>query len=212
MIFAILPVKDPRSAKQRLASLLSDAEREWLARAMYEEMLAKLCATRGFDGVLVITNDETAARRARESGADVVEEREQISHSHSADTAARKARELGADAVALLPIDVPLVTVQELDELAVAAQHGVLIVPSADGTGTNALVRTPPDAIPSRFGPGSLQAHLEEARSRGVAARVVRPPGLLFDVDTPEDVEELLVRAPESRIAGLLHSKWARSK
>jgi 2-phospho-L-lactate guanylyltransferase len=84
----------------------------------------------------------------------------------------------------------------------------VIIVPSSDGTGTNALVRTPPDAIDSCFGPGSFRAHLDQARQRGVPATVVRPAGLLFDIDTPEDVEELLRRAPDSRTAQWLRTQW----
>jgi 2-phospho-L-lactate guanylyltransferase len=207
VIFAIIPVKAPQNAKQRLSAVLSAEQREQLARAMYEETLIKACAARGFDRVIVATSDQIAACRAREYGATVFEEGDQISHSHSADAAARKAIELGADSIVLLPIDVPLVTINEIEELATAAVPGVLIVPSADGTGTNALVRTPPDVILSRFGPGSLDAHLAEARARGATARIVRPPGLLFDIDTPEDVAELLVRAPECRIAQMLQTK-----
>jgi len=88
----------------------------------------------------------------------------------------------------------------------------VIIVPSADGTGTNALVRTPPDAIESRFGKDSFRAHLEQARVRGIAAEVMRPPDIVFDVDTPEDVAALLSRAPDCRTAALLRAQrtqWA---
>lgn len=207
MIFCIIPVKAPQNAKQRLSALVPAAEREQLARAMYEEILVKACAARGFDRVIVVTCDAEAACRARECGATVFEERDQISHSHSADAAARNSIGLGAETVVLLPIDVPLVSVREIEELAEAAAPGVVIVPSADGTGTNALVRTPPDAIPSRFGPGSFEAHLEEARTRGVTSRIIRSPGLLFDIDTPEDVAELLARAPESRVARRLRKQ-----
>jgi 2-phospho-L-lactate guanylyltransferase (CobY/MobA/RfbA family) len=106
----------------------------------------------------------------------------------------------------LVPIDVPLVTREDFTRLAGAARPGVVVVPSADGTGTNALARTPPDVIESRFGPGSFLAHLDQARSRGVAAEVLRLPGLMFDIDTPEDVAELLVRAPDSPVACFLRS------
>jgi len=67
-------------------------------------------------------------------------------------------------------------------------------------------VRTPPDVIQSRFGPGSFRAHLDQARSKGVEADVLRLPGLMFDIDTPEDVAELLERAPESPVASFLRS------
>lgn len=215
MIFALLPVKSPRNAKQRLGSLLDPEQREALARAMFEEMLEKVAAARGIDRVMVVTSDAAAARHARRCGALVFEEEEQRSHSHSADAATRRAIELGADAVALLPIDVPLATVAEIERLvrmngrAGCASPLLRIVPSADGTGTNALVRTPPDVIPSCFGPGSFFAHLEKARAREVPVEVLRPPGLVFDVDTPEDVAELLARAPECRAARLLREQCA---
>lgn len=204
MIFAVLPVKAPVNAKQRLSALLTPRQRERLARLMYEDVLAKLCTARGFDRVAVITSDSLAAAHARRSGALVFEEAEQRGHSHSADDAARRALALGARTVLLAPIDVPLVTVAEIEELAAAARHGVVIVPSSDGTGTNALLRTPPDAIDSRFGPGSFALHLEQARLRGVHAEVARPAGLTFDLDTPEDAVELLRRAPDCPVARYL--------
>jgi 2-phospho-L-lactate guanylyltransferase len=157
----------------------------------------------------VVTSDAEAADHARRLGVWVFSEREQRSHSASADAAARHAGELGAASVLLAPIDVPLVSSQDFEALAAAARPGVVIVPSADGTGTNALVRTPPDVIPSCFGPGSFQSHLRAARERGVPAEVLRLPGLMFDVDTPEDLAELLARAPESRAARFLSARCA---
>ena len=209
MIFALLPVKAPGQAKQRLNGFLGAAEREALARVMYEEVLAALCAARGLDRIVVVTSDEATARHARRTGALVFEEQEQLSHSHSADAAARRALQMGAKTALLVPIDVPLVAPVEIEEMIAAAEAGLVIVPSADGAGTNALARTPPDVIESRFGPGSFQAHLEQAQARGVAVEVLRPPGLVFDIDTPEDVAELLARAPHSRAAQLVRSGWA---
>ena len=115
--------------------------------------------------------------------------------------------EMGAATALLVPIDVPLAVPEDFERLAAAAPRGhagLVIVPSADGTGTNALVRTPPDVIRSRFGPGSFRIHLDSALARGVPAEVLRLPGLMFDIDTPEDVAELLVRAPDCRAARFL--------
>lgn len=208
MMFALLPVKAPAGAKQRLSGLLSQEHREALARAMCEEVLATLCSVEGLDRIVVVTSDAATAHQARRSGAEVFEELEQLGHSHSADAAAKRAMTLGATSVMLLPIDVPLVTKGEIEMLIAAAGNGVVIVPSADGTGTNALVRTPPDAIESRFGPGSFRAHVDQAQARGVPVKVLRPAGLLFDIDTPEDIAELLERAPACCIAELLRSQW----
>lgn len=210
MIFALLPVKAPQNAKQRLSGLLTPQQREALAQAMYQEMMEKLRAVRGLDRIVVVTSDEWTARQARTAGALVFQEEDQAGHSHSADAAAQRAIRMGARTVLMLPIDVPLAAPGEIEELTAAAHlHQVVVVPSADGTGTNALARTPPDIIQSRFGPGSLQAHLEQARARGVTAEVLRLPGLMLDIDTPEDVAELFRRAPECRIARMLRETCA---
>lgn len=171
---------------------------------MYEHVLAALCAVRGIGRIVVTTSDPATADHARRRGAMVFEEREQISHSHSADAAARRARDLGATTVLLLPIDVPLLTSADIEQLVTAVRPGVVIVPSADGAGTNALALTPPDVIETRFGKDSFQAHLHQARAKGVPVELLRPPGLIFDLDTPADVAELLSRAPDCPIAQLL--------
>jgi 2-phospho-L-lactate guanylyltransferase len=209
VIFALLPVKSPKHAKQRLNGFLPAAHRETLARLMYEHTMAALCRARGIDRVVVVTSDSEIAEHARGAGALVFEERQQSSHSLSADAACLRALELGATTVLLVPIDVPLVTAEDFSRLAAASRLGVVIVPSSDGTGTNALVRTPPDVIQSCFGPGSFRAHLEQASRKGVAAEVLRLPGLMFDIDTPGDVAELLERAPENRVASFLRSVCA---
>ena len=209
MIFALLPVKSPKNAKQRLNGFLPPPHREALARLMYEHTIGALCGASGIDCVVVVTSDSEIAKHARGAGALVFEEEQQSSHSLSADAACLHALELGATTVLLVPIDVPLVTAEDFSRLAAAARPGVVVVPSSDGTGTNALVRTPPDVIESCFGPDSFRAHLEQASRKGVAAEVLRLPGLMFDIDTPGDVAELLERAPENRVASFLRSLWA---
>jgi 2-phospho-L-lactate guanylyltransferase len=117
--------------------------------------------------------------------------------------------EMGASTVLLVPIDVPTVTPADFSQLAASARPGLIVVPSSDGTGTNALVRTPPNCIESRFGPGSFRAHLDQARSKGLDADVLRLPGLMFDIDTPEDVAELLARSHECQVSSFLRAACA---
>jgi 2-phospho-L-lactate/phosphoenolpyruvate guanylyltransferase len=209
MIFAILPVKSPRNAKQRLTGFLPVEQREALARVLYKQTLAALCQAEGIDRVVVATSDVEVAEHARCSGALVFEEDQQVSHSVSADTACLRAMALGATTVLLVPIDVPTATPADFTQLAASAHPGLIVVPSADGTGTNALVRTPPDCIQSRFGPGSFRAHLDQALSKGLPADVLRLPGLMFDIDTPEDVAEFLARTHECEVSSFLRSACA---
>src|ERR1700722_10549733 len=122
LIFAILPVKSPQNAKQRLKDFLAVEERETLARILYRQTLAALCQAEGIDRVVVVTSDLEAAEHARRSGALVFEENEQVSHSVSADAACLRAMELGALTALLVPIDVPTATPADFSELAAAAR------------------------------------------------------------------------------------------
>jgi 2-phospho-L-lactate/phosphoenolpyruvate guanylyltransferase len=209
LIFAILPVKNPHNAKQRLTGFLAAEQRETLARLLYRQTLAALCQAEGIDRVVVVTSDVEAAEHARCSGALVFEENEQVSHSASADAASLRAMELGASTVLLVPIDVPTATPADFSQLAAAVRPGLIVVPSSDGAGTNALVRTPPNCIESRFGPGSFRAHLDQALSKGLHADVLRIPGLMFDIDTPQDVDELLASPHECQVSSFLRAACA---
>lgn len=209
MIFGILPVKSPQNAKQRLTGFLGVEQRETLARILYRQTLATLCQAEGIDRVVVATSDKEVAGHARKSGALVFEEKEQVSHSASADAACLRAIEMGASTVMLVPIDVPTVTAADFTRLAASARPGLIVVPSSDGTGTNALVRTPPNCIQSRFGPGSFRAHLDQALAKGLSTDVLRLPGLMFDIDTPEDVAELLARRHECEVSSFLRRECA---
>ena len=209
MIFAILPVKIPQNAKQRLKGFLAMEDRETLARMLYKQTLAALCQAEGIDRVVVATSDIEIAEHARQEGVLVFEEDQQVSHSVSADAACFRAMQMGASTVLLIPIDVPTVTPADFSRLAASARPGLTIVPSSDGTGTNALVRTPPDCIESRFGPGSFRAHLDQALSKGLRADVLQLPGLMFDIDTPEDVAELLAGTHECPVSSFLRAACA---
>ena len=209
MIFAILPVKSPRNAKQRLTGFLGVEERETLARKLYRQTLAALCRAEGIDRVVVATSDEEVADHARSLGVLVFEEDQQVSHSVSADAACLRAMEMGASTVLLVPIDVPTVTPADFSQLAASARPGLIVVPSSDGTGTNALVRTPPNCIQSRFGPGSFRAHCDQAVANGLPLEVLRPPGLMFDIDTPDDVAELLAMRRRCSVSAFLKSACA---
>ena len=122
MIFAILPVKSPKNAKQRLTGFLAVEQRETLARMLYRQTLATLCQAQGIDRVVVVTSDVEIADHARQSGALVFQENEQVSHSASADVACLRAMELGASTVLLVPIDVPTVTAADFTRLAASAR------------------------------------------------------------------------------------------
>lgn len=190
----LLPVKDLERSKQRLAGLLSPGERTRLVWAMLEDVCAAVRGCRLADRVVVVARDPDVASYAAGNDWEVFREAEQVSESRSVDWASRRLQEQGAEAVLRLPVDVPLVQCRDLDALLDPAARGpaAVLVPSRDGLGTNALLRSPPLMFPSRFGADSLQKHLREARLRRVEVLVRKMPRLALDLDLASDLLRFL--------------------
>jgi 2-phospho-L-lactate guanylyltransferase len=210
MDYVLLPVKAPAQAKARLAPLLSAAERQQLAGLLFARALEVLMAARGIDRLVVVSSDEETLGQAEQAGALALWEGSQKGHSASVEWAAEWCMADGARTLLAVPIDAPLMRPADIEMLLEAAkampQPGLIIVPSADGTGTNALLRAPPNVIQSAFGPHSFSTHVARAEARHVPVRVERPAGLVFDLDTPADIVEFLARAPGGAIADFLRS------
>lgn len=191
---AVLPVKSFERAKQRLGDGLPGGPRRALAEAMFSDVLTALRRTEGIDGIIVVTGDITAQQVAGGHGADVVEDKSERGQSFAADIGVRRARDRGARRALLVPGDCPALDPLDLTRLlgrARAAVPDALIVPDRHGTGTNALLLTPPEALAPAFGPDSLSRHVERARATGISHEVVPLLSLGLDVDTPEDLAAL---------------------
>lgn len=190
----LIPIKDSIRAKTRLAELLSLDERKRLVWAMFEDVSRAVMSACKADSVVMVTSFKPAVERARELEWDVLTEESQVSESASVDWASRILSERGVDTVMRLPADLPLVRAEDIDAiLSVRIEPpGALMVPSREGTGTNAIIRTPPALFPSRFGPNSLALHKEEAGRVGVECVIVENSRIGLDIDEPADVQLLL--------------------
>jgi len=190
----LLPIKDLRNSKQRLAGLLTPEERFGLAQAMLTDTVRAVQGVRRADNIFVVTNYVPAMRFAQENGWEVLREQQQISESVSVDTASLQCQGLGISALLRLPLDLPLLRAADIDEVLEieCVPPAVVIVPSRDGTGTNAIMRTPPTLFPSHFGPGSFAKHCAEAHCAGAQVFVRRNARLEMDVDDETDLRALV--------------------
>ena len=194
--WAIVPVKGLAEAKQRLAGVLPPETRRRLMLVMLRDVLATLRQVERLGRVLVVTPDGEVAELARGCGAGVLREVEGHGHSAAATAGFAHARANGATQAVTLPADAPCVTPAEVRSLLDAAGSAtgprVVLVPSHDCDGTNAVLAAPPDAFPVSFGTGSFARHLTQAEARGLDCRVVELAGLGRDVDEPHDLEMLI--------------------
>lgn len=189
---AVLPLKRFAAAKQRLALGLDDARRSELVAAMFEDSLEAIGTARAIERTILVTGEPLAQELAGASGCEVVPDPADEGHVPAALAGIARAEADGAACVVLLPGDCPLLDPRELDRLLTGVpERYVAIVPDRHGTGTNALVLSPPDAIVPAFGEGSCARHVAAAREAGVPFAVEELPSLALDLDTPADVVAL---------------------
>jgi 2-phospho-L-lactate/phosphoenolpyruvate guanylyltransferase len=194
---AVLPVKSFGRAKQRLAGAVAAPARRDLAAAMVADVLDALRAVRAVDDLLVVTAEPVAARAARAVAAHVIHDPLEAGQSAAARRGIAAAVDRGATRALLVPGDCPALDPLEVEDLLRdPGREAMTIVADRHGTGTNALVLSPPDLVTPAFGPDSFARHTARAAAAGACVRVAELPSLALDVDTADDL-----RALESALA-----------
>lgn len=209
---AILPVKSFAQAKQRLRHEMPAHDRRALVEAMFADALVALGRVAALERVVVVSGDRVAQRIAGGYGATIVEDDER-GHNTAAARGIVLVLEEGIERALLVPGDCPLLSPEDLNALLnhPAAERSALIVPDRHGTGTNALLLTPPDVLAPSFGPDSCRRHQADASGAGISAEVLELDSLALDVDTPEDLEALR-RALGDTHGGAAHTRGMLSQ
>ena len=177
------------AAKQRLAAGVDPERRRELAAAMLADVLEAIGGARAVERLIVVTGDPVAQELAAEVDAEVVPDPEDTGHVEAALAGIARAEVESAERVVLLAGDCPLLDPRELDRLLTGVPGSYVgIVPDRHGTGTNALLLSPPSAIVPAFGEGSRDRHVEAARAAGLPFGLEELPSIELDLDTPGDV------------------------
>jgi len=196
----LIPVKNLSTAKQRLASLLSQSTRTELAQAMLLDVLDALAAWANCPEVSIVTGDPFARDIARRFDFEVIPDNANRSETDAIETATRVCEDRGVDYTLVIPADIPLIEASELEKILEAApERGSVLAPAADGRGTNAAFRRPAGLFPLRFGNDSFKPHLAVARATGQPCAVVSLPRIALDIDNPSDLRQLAEADGETR-------------
>ena len=180
------------AAKRRLGGGVDEERRQALVAAMLEDVLEAIGAARAIEKTIVVSGEPRAQTIAVDAGAEIVPDPGDEGHVEAALAGIARAEQGEARCVVLLPGDCPLLDPRELDRLLTGVpERYAAIVPDRHGTGTNALVLSPPGAIEPAFGEGSCARHVAAARKAGIPFAVEDLPSLALDLDTPADLVAL---------------------
>ena len=199
--WAIIPVKPFRAGKSRLAGLLGVDDRAALNRQLFGRVLTSTLAVFKPDRAVIVTADPLLLPLMRGQGLHAVDDSGGGLNA-ALDVACRYAAARGARGIAVLPSDLPDITADDVKALVANLKSAPCCVIAPDGQeeGTNALALTLPAPSFFRFGPNSFQAHLKLAKIRGMTVRILRRPGLAYDLDTPDEYR----RYAKERAAGAI--------
>ena len=196
----LVPVKNLSAAKQRLGDILDQPSRTRLAQAMLQDVLGTLHGWKECPPVAVVTSDPFAIALASELQFEIIPDPDNPGETGAIEMATRICIERRVDNTIVIPGDIPLIQGWELAEiLKHAPAIGSVLVPAADGRGTNAAFRRPADLFPLRFGNDSFKPHRAAAKATGKPCVVLELPGIAVDVDNPEDLLRLIDLPGETR-------------
>lgn len=198
-VWAIVPIKELRAAKQRLSEAFTPEERQALVLAMAEDVLRAIDGS-AVGGVVVVTRDEKIAVLAAKFGARVIADAGNGESSAVNGVQSLLAAE-GKRATIVVPGDVPLITPAEINTIAGVWREAkaFAIAPSHDLRGSNAVLCAPPNVMPLEFGPESFAVHLRKAEALGLAPKVVHLAYAAMDIDHPIDLYNFLKSCSDTK-------------
>ncbi|MDG6986035.1 MAG: 2-phospho-L-lactate guanylyltransferase [Nitrososphaerota archaeon] len=197
----VVPVKS--SGKSRLSPVLSAEERRALSVALFRGVMKAVRGAGLIGSCLVVSSDSDVLSTASKCGATPVEE--------PGDRGVNAAVERGmgeagwAAQFLVIPSDLPLLKSSDLTDLLRlrAAGVGLLISPSAAFDGTNALLFPRGLRFPLSYDRDSFWNHLRSASELGLRTGIFAKGGVMFDVDSPEDLRALAASASRSEAASI---------
>jgi len=202
-VVALVPVKAFAAAKTRLSPLVAAERRADLAARLLDSVLDAILSSDAVDLCAVVSPDPAVLATAAALGA-VPLRQTSVGLNPGLEEGRAWAVRQRAGALLVVLGDLPLLTAAEVAGLVAQAgpAPGVVLAPDRHGTGSNALLLTPPGAIPFRFGRDSAAAHMAAAAARGLPLRQYITSGTTFDVDTPADLQTWLATGTLASLGG----------
>jgi len=182
---------------------------------MLEDVLEALSAAGGLTGIVVVTVEPAATAIALRYGAKVWIDGARDGHTGAVTVAAHQLAAKGS-AMLTMPGDIPRVTAADVAHVMAAHPAGAAftIAPAWDERGSNAILCSPADLVPLRFGSDSFFPHLAAARAVGLEPTIVRNDSIALDLDEAAELARFMKKRSRTRTWELLdrhRAEWDRA-
>ena len=207
-LVAVVPFRSVSGGKERLVTVLSDAERSELSARLLERTLRALLGASSVDSVLLVSPDPLARALGRSLGATAIDDGG-AELNRAIRIGLDAAEQLGAKVALIVPVDLATITATAIDALltgwrqrsAVRATQPIGLLAADDG-GTAALILPIPTRLPLRYGAASAESHRAAALSLDAPVIELHSP-LSADIDTPADLAAAIKVIDAAGAAGL---------
>ncbi len=188
---AVIPVKTFAQAKTRLN--LPKINREKICKVMLKEVLCTVSNSQHIDKIMLVSKDEQALKLGRQFNViEIFDDESGVNHAvHLAD---EYALNNGYDCSIVFPQDIPVMKTSDIDDLLgfVKDMNSVIIVPSRQLNGTNALVRYPSNIMDTQYDMGSYAFQLDTARMTAQNVSIALIRRIMLDIDDENDLTFML--------------------
>ena len=188
--YAIIPVKSFSKAKTRLN--LPQIKRELLCKEMLEEVLRTLSECKSIDNIVIVSRDDSAIKLGKSFGAIQIFD-DDLGVNQAVDLADQHLSDLECDCSVIFPQDIPMMESSDVDSLLgfLKSSRSVMLVPSRQFNGTNALVRYF-NSMKTQYDKGSYSYQLDAAKvvTQNISIALIRR--IMLDIDDESDLEFML--------------------
>lgn len=192
-VLAIVPVKPFSEGKSRLRDSYSLEDLYCINRNGLIRTLKTLKKCSQVEKLLVVCRDEVVLRLANEIGAEGLLEEAPYSLNSGLSQALTQVKNSKTGRVLIIPTDLPLLQVEDLETLfeGQRSEPGITLVPDHYQTGTNAVLLDGITGFQPQFGRHSFQKHTRQAFTLAACVEIKLIKNIQHDLDTSKDLNML---------------------
>lgn len=191
-LIAIIPVSSFDESKTRLSPFLSEEERIELLKVMLKDIVNIICDE--VNEIVLVSKDNDVKDYAKELNVNFVSEKEHCDNflnNAVSDAVSEVKINFPDNDILIIPSDIPLIKSQHI--ATVKNMNNDLIISPSKGGGTNLLCFNNEFEFETFFGDMSYFKHINAANELGMSINLIESFYVSLDMNTPEDLGELLL-------------------